>query len=175
MHTPHNHEIPIPGRVQNLSVNSKKCKKSSKSALKRGSFYESFRVIFRFCCRVPMLSSVPMRHLAQTIKALSDPIRLRIVLLLQSEGELCVCDLMAVLKLPQSTVSRHLAYLKRSCWVDIRRDGVWMYYSLSHESCAICNEMLQTLKEHASNLPEAVSDRTALAAFQQNKENPPCH
>jgi ArsR family transcriptional regulator len=59
-----------------------------------------------------------MKHLAQTIKALSDPIRLRIVLLLQAEGELCVCDLMAVLRLPQSTVSRHLAYLKRSCWVD---------------------------------------------------------
>jgi ArsR family transcriptional regulator len=116
-----------------------------------------------------------MKHLAQTIKALSDPIRLRIVLLLQAEGELCVCDLMAVLKLPQSTVSRHLAYLKRSCWVDIRRDGVWMYYSLSQESCTICNEMLQTLKQHASNLPESVSDRDALVVFQQNKDNPTCH
>ena len=111
-----------------------------------------------------------MKHLAQTIKALSDPIRLRIVLLLQAEGELCVCDLMAVLKLPQSTVSRHLAYLKRSCWVDIRRDGVWMYYSLSQESCVICQELLQTLKLHASTLPEATADRTALATFL--KDNP---
>lgn len=116
-----------------------------------------------------------MKHLAQTIKALSDPIRLRIVLLLQAEGELCVCDLMAVLKLPQSTVSRHLAYLKRSCWVDIRRDGVWMYYSLSRESCIICKEMLQTLKHHACILPEAESDRDALGAFQQSKDNPTCH
>ena len=116
-----------------------------------------------------------MKHLAQTIKALSDPIRLRIVLLLQAEGELCVCDLMAVLKLPQSTVSRHLAYLKRSCWVDIRRDGVWMYYSLSRESCAICKELLQTLKQHASILPEAASDRDTLVAFQQTKDNPTCH
>lgn len=110
-----------------------------------------------------------MKHLAQTIKALSDPIRLRIVLLLQAEGELCVCDLMAVLKLPQSTVSRHLAYLKRSCWVDTRRDGVWMYYSLSRESCTICNELLRILKQHAGNLPEAVSDRGTLAAFLKNK------
>lgn len=116
-----------------------------------------------------------MKHLAQTLKALSDPIRLRIVLLLQAKGELCVCDLMAVLKLPQSTVSRHLAYLKRSCWVDIRRDGVWMYYSLSRESCTICREMLQTLKQHASILPEAESDRDALVAFQQSKDNPTCH
>lgn len=110
-----------------------------------------------------------MKHLAQTLKALSDPIRLRIVLLLQAEGELCVCDLMAVLGLPQSTVSRHLAYLKRSCWVDTRRDGVWMYYSLSRESCTICNELLRTLKLHAGNLPEAVSDRATLAAFLKNK------
>jgi ArsR family transcriptional regulator len=110
-----------------------------------------------------------MKHLAQTIKALSDPIRLRIVLLLQAEVELCVCDLMAVLKLPQSTVSRHLAYLKRSCWVDIRRDGVWMHYSLSRESCDICKELLQTLKQHASILPEAASDRDILTAFLKDK------
>lgn len=115
-----------------------------------------------------------MKHLAQTLKALSDPIRLRIILLLQAEGELCVCDLIAVLKLPQSTVSRHLAYLKRSCWVDTRREGVWMYYSLSRESCAICSELLPILRQHASNLPEATSDRAALLAFQQTKEIPVC-
>jgi len=113
-----------------------------------------------------------MKHLAQTLKALSDPIRLRIILLLQSEGELCVCDLMAVLGLPQSTVSRHLAYLKRSCWVDIRRQGVWMYYTLSRESCDICEDLLLILKQHAGNLPEALSDRRALAAF--IKDKPTC-
>jgi ArsR family transcriptional regulator len=110
-----------------------------------------------------------MKHLAKTIKALSDPIRLRIILLLQAEGELCVCDLMAVLGLPQSTISRHLAYLKRSCWVDTRRDGVWMYYQLSRESCTICRELLQILKQHAGILPEAASDRDALAAFMKDK------
>lgn len=110
-----------------------------------------------------------MIHLAQTIKALSDPIRLRMVLLLQAEGELCVCDLMSVLKLPQSTVSRHLAYLKRSCWVDIRREGVWMYYNLSRESCAICKELLLILKQHAGNLPEAATDRSTLSALRKNK------
>ena len=110
-----------------------------------------------------------MKHLAQTLKALSDPIRLRIILLLQDEGELCVCDLIAVLKLPQSTVSRHLTYLKRSCWVDTRRDGVWMYYALSLESCVICKELLLVLKQHAGNLPEATSDRSTLAAFLKDK------
>lgn len=110
-----------------------------------------------------------MKHLAQTLKALSDPIRLRIILLLQAEGELCVCDLIEALKLPQSTISRHLAYLKRSCWVDTRREGIWMYYTLSRESCCICKELLQTLKQHANALSEAESDRMALAAFLKNK------
>jgi ArsR family transcriptional regulator len=110
-----------------------------------------------------------MKHLAQTLKALSDPVRLRIILLLQSEGELCVCDIMAVLGLPQSTVSRHLAYLKRSCWVDIRREGVWMHYQLSRESCVVCRKLLQTLQKHACDLPEVASDRVALAAFLKGK------
>jgi len=116
-----------------------------------------------------------MKHLADTIKALSDPIRLRIILLLQGEGELCVCDLMAVLKLPQSTVSRHLAYLRRSCWVDSRREGLWMHYSLSLESCVTCKEILQSLKRHAADLPEAVSDRAALVVFHHDKDNPGCN
>ena len=114
-----------------------------------------------------------MKHHAQILKALSDPIRLRIILLLQSEGELCVCDLMAVLKLPQSTVSRHLAYLKRSCWVDTRREGVWMHYQLSRESCQMCRELLDTLQKNVSTLPEAVSDRKALAEFLKSK-TPTC-
>jgi ArsR family transcriptional regulator len=131
----------------------------------RGTLKEISR--FLLSCACVIIS--PMKHLAQTIKALSDPIRLRIVLLLQAEGELCVCDLMAVLGLPQSTVSRHLAYLKRSCWVDARRQGVWMHYTLSRKSCTICRELLQTLKRHAGSLPEAVSDRTVLAAFLKEK------
>lgn len=110
-----------------------------------------------------------MNHLAKTLKALSDPIRLRIILLLQAEGELCVCDLIAALKLPQSTVSRHLAYLKRSCWVDTRRQGLWMYYKISGESCDICREVFQILNRNASKLDESQVDRYALAAFLKDK------
>lgn len=114
-----------------------------------------------------------MKHHAQILKALSDPIRLRIILLLQAEGELCVCDLMAVLKLPQSTVSRHLAYLRKTCWVDTRREGVWMHYQLSRESCQMCQELLDTLKRNVSALPEAISDRKTLAEFNETK-SPTC-
>ncbi len=110
-----------------------------------------------------------MKYHAQLFKALADPLRLRIILLLHSEGELCVCDLMTVLKLPQSTVSRHLAYLQRSCWVDIRRQGVWMYYQLSRESCRMCKELLDILQQNISDLPEAVADRNDLIEIKKQK------
>jgi ArsR family transcriptional regulator len=123
--------------------------------------------------RVELFYNPFMEHLAQVLKALSDPIRLRIILLLHAEGELCVCDLMAVLGLPQSTVSRHLAYLKRSCWVDTRRQGVWMYYQLSRESCILCRELLEVLQRHATDLPAAAADRAALARFLCSKPHSP--
>jgi len=113
-----------------------------------------------------------LKLLAQTIKALSDPTRLRIILLLQAEGELCACDLIAVLALPQSTVSRHLAYLKRSCWLDARRQGLWTYYQLSRESCILCREMLRTLKQHAGSLREATADRSKLTELRKSKPSP---
>ena len=47
-----------------------------------------------------------MKHPVKIFKALADETRLRIVALLLSEGELCVCDMIAAIKLPQSTVSR---------------------------------------------------------------------
>ena len=63
-----------------------------------------------------------MKTTAQFFKALSDETRLRILALLVC-GELCVCDLMAVLDLPQSTVSRHLAYLRHAGLVEDRLAG----------------------------------------------------
>lgn len=62
--------------------------------------------------------------------ALADETRLRILSLL-NEGELCVCDIIKVLKEPQSKISRHLAYLRHAGLVEGRREGLWMHYRLS--------------------------------------------
>ena len=64
------------------------------------------------------------------LKALAEPIRLRILMLLTS-GELCVCDLTDVLALPQSTISRHMSRLKSAGIVADRRDGRWVHYRLN--------------------------------------------
>ena len=105
-----------------------------------------------------------MKKSAQIFKALSDETRLRILSLLM-ESELCVCDLMAVLQLPQSTVSRHLAYLKNVGWVDDRREGVWVYYSINTKVDEMRNDLIPLLRKHLLPLETAVADRKRLSGF----------
>jgi ArsR family transcriptional regulator len=69
-------------------------------------------------------------NIVQLFKGLSDSIRLRIFYVLAVEGELCVCHLTDGLKLPQSTVSRHLNILKQSGLIASERKGKWVYYHL---------------------------------------------
>ncbi len=66
--------------------------------------------------------------LADILKALADPNRLRILRLLEDQT-LCVCDLEDVLGLNQSNLSRHLAKLKQAGLVAGRKAGLFMYYS----------------------------------------------
>ena len=75
-------------------------------------------------------SNAAIDQLEVLFKALADKTRLRILALL-GNNEVCVCHLHDSLGLPQPTVSRHLAYLRRSKLVDARRDGVWMHYRVS--------------------------------------------
>jgi DNA-binding transcriptional ArsR family regulator len=63
-------------------------------------------------------------------KAISDETRVRILKLLGT-GELCVCQLMAILELGQSTVSKHLGILKNAGLIDVRREWTWSFYRLS--------------------------------------------
>jgi len=62
---------------------------------------------------------------------LSDPTRLRALMLIQSDGELCVCELTHALQESQPKVSRHLALMRDSGIVESRREGTWMHYRLS--------------------------------------------
>lgn len=62
---------------------------------------------------------------------LSDPTRLRVLMLIQSEGEVCVCELTHALQESQPKVSRHLALMRESAIVECRRQGTWMHYRLS--------------------------------------------
>ena len=103
-----------------------------------------------------------MNDLASLFKALSEPVRLRILNLLQ-DGELCVCDLMAVLDLPQSTVSRHLGRLSRAGLVEGRREGKWMHYRLSESLPEPGRNIMTACRNLCAPAPQAAEDREALA------------
>ncbi|BAU56752.1 arsenate reductase [Halorhodospira halochloris] len=66
----------------------------------------------------------------QLFRLLSDPTRLRCIMLLQSEGSLCVCELTAALDIVQPKVSRHLATLRAAGLVVDERRGQWVHYRL---------------------------------------------
>jgi DNA-binding transcriptional ArsR family regulator len=71
-----------------------------------------------------------LTRVSEVFKALYEPIRLRLVLLL-TDGERNVAELVKVLRLPQSTVSRHLAVLRATKLVHFERQGTRMVYRLS--------------------------------------------
>ncbi|HMO04688.1 MAG TPA: metalloregulator ArsR/SmtB family transcription factor [Kiritimatiellia bacterium] len=72
----------------------------------------------------------PLRRSARLFAALSDETRLRLLLALRG-GELCVCQLTALLDLAPSTVSKHLSLLRDAGLVDARKEGRWVYYRMA--------------------------------------------
>ncbi len=74
-----------------------------------------------------------MRQLIKVFKALSDETRLRIFKILQERKEVCVCEIMQALNISQSRASRNLGILKDAGFVNDRRDGLWVYYSINND------------------------------------------
>ncbi len=89
-------------------------------------------------------SDLDVRPLSQLFRALGDETRLRIVALL-AHGELCVCHIEKALDMPQPTVSRQLGVLRSAGVVDARREGTWVYYSISEQSHALVESQLEAL------------------------------
>lgn len=114
-----------------------------------------------------------MRQTTQILKALTDETRLRILALL-GQGELCVCDLIAVLQLPQSTVSRHLALLKSAGWVTDRRQGLWMYYRLADEGTPLRMALQPPILAHLSDLATTKRDLERLGLYLMEKSRHAC-
>ena len=93
------------------------------------------------CC--PPLTAQPISQdqadqIAPLLKALADPVRLRLVSLIAAHpgGEACVCDLNGAFDLSQPTISHHLKVLHDAGLLDRDKRGVWAYYRIRPESLA---------------------------------------
>ncbi|WP_127471013.1 ArsR/SmtB family transcription factor [Thiomicrorhabdus aquaedulcis] len=101
-----------------------------------------------------------LEHYSQFFKALSEPLRIRLLHLLSQKESLCVCELVAVLKVGQSQVSRHLAYLKAANLVTAYRKGAWMHYQISPNALLGINELV--FKRLCAQFAQTQADAEAL-------------
>lgn len=89
------------------------------------------------CCATPANAGLGGQHairLADRLKALADPTRLRMLeLLATQDGSLCVCDLTDQFPLHQPTISHHLRLLREAGLVECEKRGVWAYYWATEE------------------------------------------
>lgn len=75
-----------------------------------------------------------MELAVNALRALADPVRLRIVRLLWQDRSLCVCQIAAVIRVPYASLSKHLHLLKYTGLVTDEKKGRWVYYSIPQES-----------------------------------------
>jgi ArsR family transcriptional regulator, arsenate/arsenite/antimonite-responsive transcriptional repressor len=89
------------------------------------------------CCAP--LAVTPLSHeqasgIAPMFKALGDPVRLRLMSLIASTTEACVCDLTERFEVSSPTISHHLRVLREAGLVDCERRGTWVYYWVRPEA-----------------------------------------
>jgi len=90
------------------------------------------------------LTMTAATELATKLKALSDPVRLRLLSVVASHagGEACVCDLSAGIDLTQPTISHHLKVLRTAGLLDSERRGSWVYYRVIPQALQQLSELL---------------------------------
>jgi len=107
------------------------------------------------------MTTPPGPNMEGLLRALSERVRLRILNLI-GDTELCVCYFVESLDLPQPTISRHLAYLRREGVVRARRDGLWMHYRIVTPAEAHVAQVLRSTLKWCSEQPDMKRDRQRL-------------
>ena len=100
-------------------------------------------------------------------KALSDENRLRVLMFL-GDGELCVCQIIEMLRLAPSTISEHMAVLHRAGLVESRKEGRWIYYRLANAGASPCaRAALEWVRDCLENDRRVRADARRLAAVKR--------
>lgn len=107
------------------------------------------------------------------LKALADPTRVRILNMLAA-GEQCVFDLVDLLQVPQSTVSRHLGILNREGLIAGRRDSQFVHYSLAASADALIVGLLEIVRRDFASSAALVAEREASRQRFEHRRLHPC-
>ena len=102
-----------------------------------------------------------MESIINISKALSEENRLRVLMALQKR-ELCSCEISELLALTDSTVSTHMAILKRAALVESRKEGRWVYYRLPEQPEREIQTALDWIHSTLKNSPLAKEDKAKL-------------
>lgn len=100
---------------------------------------------------------------SQFFQLLSDDTRLRSLLLIRQEGELCVCELVDALGVIQPKVSRHLAALRDAGVVTDRREAQWIYYRLHPDLPEWAHQVIESTAAEAADREPFINDLAGLA------------
>jgi len=106
-------------------------------------------------------------------KGFADPTRIRILSLLAA-GELCVCDIVDILALPQPTVSRHLAYLRRMGLVEATREWKFAHYRLAEPEHAVHRSLLNCARTCFRGIASLDEERAAAQVRVKARASNPC-
>ncbi len=98
----------------------------------------------------------------ETFRLLGDETRLRALALMEDQGELCVCELVAGLGLSQPKISRHMAALRDAGLVEGRRDAQWVFYRISRALAGWQKQVIAAALEGVAAEPVLQEDKTRL-------------
>jgi ArsR family transcriptional regulator len=106
-------------------------------------------------------------------KGFADPTRIRILNLLAA-GELCVCDLVELLVLPQPTVSRHLATLRHASLVEATREWKYTHYRLAEPAHSVHRTLLNCVRTCFRGIPSLDAERAKAELRVRVRADEPC-
>ena len=119
------------------------------------------------------VAAATIEDLDLLFKGFADPTRIRILSLLAA-GELCVCDIVDILQLPQPTVSRHLAYLRRMGLVEATREWKFAHYRLAEPGDAVHQSLLNCARTCFVGIASLDEERAQAEARMKERAARPC-
>ena len=114
------------------------------------------------------MSEKNLKNMEKIIKALADERRIRIIYLLKTKKDLCVCEITNIIGLSQSTISSHLKVLENAGLIESHKDGLWVNYNINSQLCFFSREFIEIIYKDLKKDKQIVSDLKKLKNINRN-------